>query len=176
VVFDDKTCCIYYKDKLILTGYKDPTSNQWMLLIGQDKLWTTSASNSEDPCMHIILLSHHIERNNAPACATTIQEQPSAYAFTCGGHRVSKLTPPQPGPCIGCAPQPPLTNPKIATFSYHRMTKTNAMKFMHQSLCNPPILLLIKAINAGFLKGAPHLSAKLSQGTYLPARQHQKGI
>jgi hypothetical protein len=27
VVFDDKTCCVYYKDKLILMGYKDPTSN-----------------------------------------------------------------------------------------------------------------------------------------------------
>jgi hypothetical protein len=73
---------------------------------------------------------------------------------------VSKLTPPRPGPCIGHAPQPPLPNPKFATFSYHSTTKTNAMKFMHQILCNPPILLLIKAINAGFLKGAPHLSVK----------------
>jgi hypothetical protein len=49
VVFDDKTCCVYYKGKLILMGYKDPTSNLWMLPIGQDKLWTTPASNSEDP-------------------------------------------------------------------------------------------------------------------------------
>jgi hypothetical protein len=146
-----------------------------MLLIGQDKLWTTPTSNSEDPHMHKILLSHHIECNNAPACATTVQEQPSAYAFTCGGHRVSKLTPPQPGPCIGCAPQPPLTNLKIAAFSYHPMTKTNAMKFMHQSLCNPPILLLIKAINAGFLKGALHLSAKTVTRYLSPSPASSKG-
>ncbi len=46
-------------------GYKDPTSNLWMLPIGQDKMWTTPASNSEDPRMHKILLSHHIEHNNA---------------------------------------------------------------------------------------------------------------
>jgi hypothetical protein len=33
------------------------------------------------------------------------------------------------------------------------------MKFAHQSLCNPPIPSLLKAINAGFLKGAPNLDA-----------------
>jgi hypothetical protein len=88
-------------------------------------------------------------------------EQPSADASTCKGHRVSKLMLPQPGPCIGCAPEPLLINPKFAMFSYHCMTKTNAVEFMHQSLCNPPISLLIKAINKGFLKSALHLSAKM---------------
>jgi hypothetical protein len=160
VVFNDKTCRVYYKGKLILTGYKDPTRNLWTLPIGQNKLWTTPASNSEDPRVQKILLSHHIEHNNAPACAATVQEQLSANASTCKGCRVSESMPPRPGPYIGHAPQPPLTNPKCATFSYHCTTKTNAMKFVHQSLCNPPILLLIKAINAGLLKGAPHLSAK----------------
>jgi hypothetical protein len=33
------------------------------------------------------------------------------------------------------------------------------VKFAHQSLCNPLILSLLKAINAGFLKGAPNLDA-----------------
>ncbi len=86
VVFNDKTCCKYFKVKLILTGYKDPTNDLWMLPIGQDKLWTTPASNSEDPRMHKILLSHLIECNNVPACAATVQEQPSAYVSMRKGH------------------------------------------------------------------------------------------
>jgi hypothetical protein len=118
VVFNDKTCRVYYKGKLILTGYKDPTSNLWMLPIGQDKLWTTPTSKSEDPRMHKILLSHHIECNNAPATVARVKEQPSAYASMREGHGVSKSMPPQPGPCIGHAPQPHLTNPEVAMFSY----------------------------------------------------------
>jgi hypothetical protein len=50
----------------------------------------------------------------------------------------------------------------------------NAVKFMHQSLCNPPIASLIKAINAGFLKGAPHL-AKAVQKYLVPNPATSKG-
>ncbi len=128
------------------------------------------------PMCNKILFSHHTESNNSPASAATVQEQPPAYASTRKGHQVSKLMPPWPGPCIGCTPQPHLTNPKAAMFCYHCTTKTNAVKFMRQNLCNPSKLLLIKAINAGFLKGAPHLSTKLLRGTYLLAWQHQKVI
>jgi hypothetical protein len=40
--------------------------------------------------------------------------------------------------------------------------KINAVKFLaHQSLCNPPISSLLKAINAGFLTGAPNLDAHM---------------
>jgi hypothetical protein len=46
VVFDDKTCHVYCKGK---------TSNLWMLPIGQEKLWTTPASDLEDPSLHKIL-------------------------------------------------------------------------------------------------------------------------
>ncbi len=38
VVFDDKTCQVYYKGNLILMGYKDSTSNLWTLPIDQEKL------------------------------------------------------------------------------------------------------------------------------------------
>jgi hypothetical protein len=130
----------------------------------QEELWTTPASSLENPRLHKILLSHHGECNNAPACAAKVQEQPSAYA-TCGGHRMSNLS----------VPQPPLTPPEIAMFSYHRTTKTNAMKFMLQSLCNPPISLVIKAINAGFLKGAPHLTAKTVAKYLSPSPATSKG-
>ena len=46
---------------------------------------------------------------------------------------------------------------------------------MHQSLCNPPILLLLKAINAGFLKGAPHLTAKTVKKYLIPSPATLKG-
>ncbi len=46
---------------------------------------------------------------------------------------------------------------------------------MHQSLCNPPITSLIKAINAGFLCGAPHLNAKPVQKYLMPSPATSKG-
>jgi hypothetical protein len=83
---------------------------------------------------------------------------------------VSELTPSQPGPCKGHAPPPPFVPPpELAAFLYHQTTKANAVKFMHQRLCNPPITSLIKAINAGFLCGAPHLNAKSVQKYLMPS-------
>ncbi len=55
------------------------------------------------------------------------------------------------------APHNPVV--ETASFSYAHTNKTNNVKFAHQSLCNLPIASLIKATNAGFLKGAPHLDA-----------------
>jgi hypothetical protein len=88
----------------------------------------------------------------------------------------SKPTPSQPGPCKGHAPQPPLEPmPALELFSYHRTTKANAVKFMHQSLCNPPITSLLKAINTGFLQGAPHLNAKSVRKYLMPSPATSKG-
>ncbi len=88
----------------------------------------------------------------------------------------SKQTLSQPGPCKGHAPQPPFEHmPTLALFSYHRTTKANAVKFMHQSLCNPPITSLLNAINAGFLRGAPHLNAKSVQKYLTPSPATSKG-
>jgi hypothetical protein len=33
IVFDDNKCQVIYNGKVILTGYKDPASNLWMLPI-----------------------------------------------------------------------------------------------------------------------------------------------
>ena len=64
------------------------------------------------------------------------------------------------GPCKSRASLPPLPSiSEAAGLLYAHTTKSNAVKFAHQSLCNPPILSLLKAINAGFLKGAPNLDA-----------------
>jgi hypothetical protein len=33
IVFDSKKCKVFYKNKIILRGYKDPTTNLWTLSI-----------------------------------------------------------------------------------------------------------------------------------------------
>jgi hypothetical protein len=68
----------------------------------------------------------------------------------------------QLSPCKSCTPLPPLPSISEAVgFLYACTTKSNAVKFAHQSLCNPPKLSLLKAINAGFLKRAPNLDAHM---------------
>jgi hypothetical protein len=78
------------------------------------------------------------------------------------------------GLCFGPCPTVPLDSPHIAMFSYHRTTKANAVKFMHQNLCNLLITSLIKAINARFLNGAPPSMPSPSKNTLHRAPQLQK--
>ncbi len=116
VVFDDKNCQVIFEDNVILTGYKDPVSNLWMLPM----LGSVPTRTSLDA-----------------------QHQSSI------------------GPCMIDAPR------KVAAFSYHCTSKENNVKFMHQSLCNPPKLLLLTAICRGLFHGEPHLSTH-AVTKYLP--------
>ena len=60
-------------------------------------------------------------------------------------------TPPRLGPCKSRAPQHPISpGREIASFSYHRSMKENAVKFMHQSLGNPPIRTFLKLLPSVF--------------------------
>ena len=81
----------------------------------------------------------------------------------------------RPGLGKDCAPLPPSIHPKVATFSYYCTTKANAVKFMHQGLCNLPNLSLIKVINTGFLQGAPHLTAIAVHKYLMPSLATSKG-
>ena len=130
VLFTDETCCVSYKDKVSLTGYKDSKSNLWTLQILQETLWTTPPLDT----------------------ATTRHD-----------------------PCFGSCPTVPLDLLHITLFSYHCTTKTNALQFMHQSICNLPSRSLIKAINAGFLNGTLHLNAKSVQKYFTPSPAASKG-
>jgi hypothetical protein len=49
----------------------------------------------------------------------------------------------------------------IATFSHSIRTRGNGVKFAHQSLCNPKISTLLKAVRRGFLRGCPNMTEKL---------------
>jgi hypothetical protein len=55
-------------------------------------------------------------------------------------------------------PHPGVT---LAAFTHLVRTRANRVKFAHQSLCNPKILTLLKAVRKKFLKGCPNLSEKL---------------
>ena len=98
VTFSKRHCGVYYNDgKLILRGYKDPSTDLWTL----------------------------------PLTSTpTIQH-----------------------------PTPSLQN--VATFTHSIDTRANKVKFAHQSLCNPKISKLVKAIHKGFLTGCPNISKEL---------------
>jgi hypothetical protein len=124
VNFDDKKCEVIYKGKVILTGFKDPTSNLWTLPIFPEELCTTPSPVPVSRCM----IQHKLNTD-------------------------TNLT--SSGPSIDCTPQLPQEACHIAGFLYHRTTKANDVKFMHQSLCNPPISSLLQAIKRNFLKGAP---------------------
>jgi hypothetical protein len=80
---------------------------------------------------------------------------------------------PQPGPCLGRAQRTPIV--KTAGFSYTQTTKINNVKFMNQSFCNPPIALILKAINTGFLEGAPHLDTLTVQKYLVSSPATAKG-
>ncbi len=47
---------------------------------------------------------------------------------------------------------------QVATFTHSVRTRANAVKFAHQSLCNPKISTLMKALKKGFLKGCPNMN------------------
>jgi hypothetical protein len=49
----------------------------------------------------------------------------------------------------------------VVSFTHSIKTRANGVKFAHQSLCNPKISTLLKAVRRGFLDGCPNLSEKL---------------
>ena len=63
----------------------------------------------------------------------------------------------------------------IATFTHSVKTRANGVKFAHQSLCNPKISTLLKAVRKGFLKGCPNLSEKLILKYLNPSTATAKG-
>ncbi len=54
-------------------------------------------------------------------------------------------------------------------------TQANAVKFAHQSLCNPKVSSLLKAVRKGFLKGCPNLSETLILKYLNPSLATAKG-
>ncbi len=80
----------------------------------------------------------------------------------------------QPGCCIGHAPHPTV-HPALAMFTHFVITRANAVKFAHQSLCNLKNFPLLKTTRCGFLKGCPGISKKLILKYLNPSPAMAKG-
>jgi hypothetical protein len=63
----------------------------------------------------------------------------------------------------------------LAAFSHSVRTRGNGVKFAHQSLCNPKISTLLKAVRKGFLKGCPNMTEKLILKYLNPSPATAKG-
>jgi hypothetical protein len=85
------------------------------------------------------------------------------------------------GPCMARAPQFPVsTTPQakdmdIVMFTHSIRTRANAVTFSHQSMCNPKISSLMKALQKGYLKGCPNLSKELVTKYLNPSPATAKG-
>jgi len=66
-------------------------------------------------------------------------------------------------------------NVNCAAFTHSVRMRANALKFSHQSLCNPTISSLMKALKKGFLKGCPDLSEELVTKYLNPSPATAKG-
>jgi hypothetical protein len=63
----------------------------------------------------------------------------------------------------------------LASFTHSVRTQSNGIKFAHQSLCNPKISTLLKAVRKGFLKGCPNMTKKLILKYLNPSPATAKG-
>jgi hypothetical protein len=123
VIFTDTKCEVKYKNKVILHGIKDPTTDLWTLPITPTEVKAT------------------------------------------GSHDVGKDQ----------GDQKNLHPVNWAAFAHSVRTRANAVKFAHQSLCNPTISSLMKALKKGFLKGCPNLSKVLVKKYLNPSPATAKG-
>jgi len=137
---------VFYENKIILRGYKDLTTNLCTLPIINEEIAKTTPES--------IMLWHQ-----------------SAHMML--NHNVKLPIQLRPGPCLGRAQRNPIV--ETPGFSYARTTKINNVKFAHQSFCNPPIASILKAINADFLEGAPHLDAMTVQKYLISSPATAKG-
>ncbi len=105
---------------------------------------------------------------HAPTSALSLLHAEAVNIMVCYPPAVAAL--PRPGPWIGLAP-----HQSIAGFTHSIKTQVNAVKFMHQLLCNPKKLTLLKATREGFLKGCPNINKKLILKYLNPSPATAKG-
>jgi len=85
------------------------------------------------------------------------------------------------GPCMARAPQflasmtPQAKDVDVAMFTHSVRTRANAVKLSHQSMCNPKISSLMKALQKGYLNGCPNLSEESVTKYLNPSPATSKG-
>jgi hypothetical protein len=72
VIFDDRKCDVVYNGNIILQGFKDPSTNMWMLPIPKGGVGTTHGSDSIGPHSAHMVLSHQVGHADAPTSAKVL--------------------------------------------------------------------------------------------------------
>ncbi len=149
VIFTKTASYVMYGGNVILTGYKDPSTDLWVFPITPDKiLWQGQLRTSPG--------------SDSVKQATELT-QPQA-----GPCRVHALQPTLP---IANTP----TWGVLATSMHSVQTRANAVTFTHQPLCNPKISFLIESLRKGFLQGCPNLNKELVAKYFNPNPATAKG-
>ena len=105
-VFDDEKCEVFYKNNIILRGYKDPTTDLWTLPIFNDEVAkTTPESILVRPQRTHMMLSHHVKHAEAPIKHAMVSEQPSPWVRKSCDPKPIQI---RPGPCIGRTQRNPI--------------------------------------------------------------------
>ncbi len=82
VIFDNNKCDVYFKDKLILRGYKDPSTDLWTLpIVTPEKVWTTPGTPAK---------GWH-EQMHAPTSAVSLPHAEAANIMACYPPAVAAL-------------------------------------------------------------------------------------
>ena len=152
VTFNNDKCNIHFEDKLILRGYKDPSTDLWTLPITPKKVWTTPGTTTRSP--HTEAMSHRfcISLPHVEAATLMALDLPYEATLPQPSPCISRAPHHPLGPCIGCTPHPTVIretstrHEDVATFTHSINTQVNVLKFTHQFLCNPKILTLLKAV------------------------------
>ena len=101
-----------FDGKVILRGFKDPSTDLWTLPIGKN-----------------------------------VRATPGPNILS------------QSGPCLGRALH--FGDSSASSPPHSVRTRSNAVKFAHQSLCSPKKLTLLKAVRRRFLRGCPNMTEPL---------------
>jgi hypothetical protein len=118
-VFDDEKCEVFYKNNIIIRGYKDPTTDLWTLPIFDEEVAkTTPESSLVRPQRAHMMLSHHVKHAEAPIKHAMVSEQPSPWV-----HKlcVSQTNPATTRPLFRSYPtQPYRRNSRILLRTNHK--------------------------------------------------------
>ena len=150
VIFTDTMCSVKYGGKFILRGYKDPSTDLWILPITPDK----------------VRRQRRLQTSLGEDCVNNAAKSTQSQAGPCMAHALQ-----YPMPSDEIAP----ILPEMATFTHSVRTRANAVKFAYQLLCNPKISSLMKAMRRGFLKGCPNLNSELVVKYLNPSPATAKG-
>jgi hypothetical protein len=108
VIFTDKACYVMYGGKVILRGYKDPSTDLWILAITPDEVQQQGKLQTS-PGSNYVAHATKSTQSQAGLCMA------HALQFPMNDEITPKL-------------------PEMATFTHSVRTRANAVNFAHQSL------------------------------------------